>query len=86
MSFCLKAATPKILFLYFSYVVTSEKVDCSQELDVSSDEDEPANISSATENAAEDDREAEVTSQLLSTSSDATLNQGKNKIGFIFLH
>ncbi|KAL7371152.1 hypothetical protein ABVT39_020595 [Epinephelus coioides] len=42
---------------------------------MSSDEDEPASVNSATETTAEDDHEAEVTSSLLSTSSDATLNQ-----------
>lgn len=51
---------------------------------MSSDEDEPANVNAATETTAEDDHEAEVTSSLLSTSSDATLNQGKNKIRLIF--
>ncbi|XP_074530856.1 uncharacterized protein LOC141793879 [Halichoeres trimaculatus] len=52
-----------------------EKVDCSQEPDVSSDEDELANVSSAIETTAEDDHEAEVTSPPLSTSSDASLDQ-----------
>lgn len=72
--------------MYLSYIVTSEKVDCLQEPDVSSDEDEPANVSSATETTAEDNCDADVTSPLLSTSSDATLNQGINKIGLIFLY